>query len=71
LSVAGNRARALRAYRELEDLLIEELGVSPSPETAKLFDELLGLTPPSEHDPEPPGRQPEKEDRETGKGREL
>ena len=43
---AGNGARALRAYRELESLLAEELGATPSPETEALFDSLLGVTPP-------------------------
>lgn len=71
LNGAGNRARALRAYRELEHLLAEELGVSPSTETEQLFDELLGSRSPGEDDPESPSRQPEKDDRETGEGRQL
>ncbi len=41
---AGNGARALRAYQELEALLAEELGASPSPETAALYEEVLRLT---------------------------
>ena len=46
LAGAGNGARALRAYRELETLLAEELGASPSPETDALYDSLLGANPP-------------------------
>jgi DNA-binding SARP family transcriptional activator len=47
LAGAGNGARALRAYRELEVLLAEELGTTPSPETQTLYEQLLGLTPPA------------------------
>ncbi|MEX2423778.1 MAG: bacterial transcriptional activator domain-containing protein [Acidimicrobiia bacterium] len=46
LAGAGNGARALRAYRELEILLAEELGTAPSPETAALYDRVLGVNPP-------------------------
>lgn len=49
LSGAGNRARALRAYRDLENLLAGELGVPPSPETERLFEELLGSLHADEH----------------------
>ncbi|MFP5332043.1 MAG: BTAD domain-containing putative transcriptional regulator [Acidimicrobiia bacterium] len=43
---AGNRARALQAYRQLEVRLAEDFGVSPSPETEALFEVALGVTPP-------------------------
>jgi SARP family transcriptional regulator, regulator of embCAB operon len=46
LAGAGNGARALRAYRELESLLGDELGTTPSPETEALYDWLLGVSPP-------------------------
>ena len=46
LAGAGNNGRALRAYRELEILLEEELGATPSSETAALYDSILRLTPP-------------------------
>jgi SARP family transcriptional regulator, regulator of embCAB operon len=47
LAGAGNGARALHAYRELESLLDKELGITPSPETQALYDQLLGVTPPA------------------------
>ncbi|MDX1448109.1 MAG: bacterial transcriptional activator domain-containing protein [Acidimicrobiia bacterium] len=43
LAGAGNRARALRAYREMEERLVHELGVGPSAETERLFEDLLGV----------------------------
>ncbi len=46
LNGAGNGARALRAYQELEALLAEELGASPSHETVALYEEALRLTSP-------------------------
>lgn len=42
---AGNRARALQAYRQLEDRLAEEFGVNPSPETEALYEMALGVSP--------------------------
>lgn len=41
----GNGARALQAYRELEVLLAEAVGASPSPETEELYEQLLGISP--------------------------
>jgi DNA-binding SARP family transcriptional activator len=38
---AGNRPGALTAFHRLRELLREELGVSPSEETATLFDRIL------------------------------
>lgn len=46
LAGAGNGARALRAYRELETLLATELGTPPSPETETLYESLLGVIAP-------------------------
>jgi DNA-binding SARP family transcriptional activator len=40
--VAGNRAEALKVYADLERLLEEELGVSPSPDVESLYVEALG-----------------------------
>ena len=37
----GNAARAVRAFRELEELLAGELGATPSPETQEVFESLL------------------------------
>lgn len=37
LVAAGERARALRVYRDLRELLVEELGVEPSHETERLY----------------------------------
>lgn len=71
LNGAGNRARALRAYHDLEQLLADELGVSPSSETEQLFEAVLGSVPAGEHDTESPGRQTEKHQRETGEDGEL
>ncbi|HVR32096.1 MAG TPA: bacterial transcriptional activator domain-containing protein [Acidimicrobiia bacterium] len=44
---AGNGARALRAYHELEALLTEELGTAPSAATQALYEGLLGITRPA------------------------
>lgn len=41
LAALGNRAEALRVYHECRKLLDEELGVKPSPETERVFLELL------------------------------
>lgn len=41
LAVAGRRSEALRAYLELRDLLADELGTDPSPQTTDLYLELL------------------------------
>lgn len=38
----GNRAEALRVYESCRLLLAEELGTDPSPETRKVYEELLG-----------------------------
>jgi SARP family transcriptional regulator, regulator of embCAB operon len=43
----GNRAEALRVFGSCRDLLREELGASPSPETEALFLEILRATSPS------------------------
>jgi SARP family transcriptional regulator, regulator of embCAB operon len=40
-AAAGNRAEALRVYQRCRQLLAEELGVDPSPETEALYLELL------------------------------
>jgi DNA-binding SARP family transcriptional activator len=37
----GNRAEAVRAYHQCRQLLREQLGVDPSPETQALFVTLL------------------------------
>lgn len=42
---AGNRGDALRAYERCRRILAEELGVSPSDETAKAYVRLLGSEP--------------------------
>lgn len=39
---AGNRAEALKVYSDLERLLEEELGLSPSPDLERLYVEALG-----------------------------
>lgn len=38
---AGNSAEALRVYERCRSLIVEELGVGPSPETRELHDRLL------------------------------
>jgi DNA-binding SARP family transcriptional activator len=38
----GERAEAMRVYEQCRSLLADELGVSPSPETAALHRKLLG-----------------------------
>ena len=40
-AAAGDRAEALRVYEECRQLLREELGVSPSPETQEVYEALL------------------------------
>jgi len=40
--VAGNRAEALRVYEQCRQLLAEELGAYPSPETDSIYRALLG-----------------------------
>ncbi|HEX2153690.1 MAG TPA: AAA family ATPase [Acidimicrobiia bacterium] len=52
---AGDRAGALRQYREAVRILDEELGVPPLPETSELEDRIL-----CDDIPEPPGRPEEK-----------
>jgi DNA-binding SARP family transcriptional activator len=42
LASAGNRAEALRAYGECRDLLVKELGTTPSPETEAIAKGLRG-----------------------------
>jgi DNA-binding SARP family transcriptional activator/predicted ATPase len=39
----GDRASALRVYHQCMTILMEELGVSPSPSTCKLYEQLLNL----------------------------
>lgn len=43
----GNPAEALRVFGRCRELLEEELGSSPSPETESLFLEILRAAPPS------------------------
>jgi len=40
-NASGNRAEALRVYQRCRELLSEELGVDPSPETEGIYRELL------------------------------
>jgi DNA-binding SARP family transcriptional activator len=40
-SATGNRAKAIQTYHELRQLLVDDLGVDPTPETAALYLELL------------------------------
>lgn len=44
LAGGGNGARALKAYHELERLLADELGASPSRETQELYEHVLGVS---------------------------
>src|SRR5262249_9374589 len=44
--IAGNRAEALRVYEQCRQLLAEELGSYPSPETESLYRELLAMPAP-------------------------
>lgn len=44
---AGDRAEAIRAHQQLRDLLTEELGVDPSPETTALYLDVLRTGTPS------------------------
>ena len=39
-AASGERGRALRHYEELVDLLEEQLGASPAPETTTLYESL-------------------------------
>ena len=59
---AGTIGLALRQYRQLEALLRQELGLTPSPETQVLFQEILrqqgGATPRVETSPRQPARKP-------------
>ncbi|WP_406510983.1 BTAD domain-containing putative transcriptional regulator [Streptomyces sp. NBC_00212] len=48
-AAAGNRADALRAYHQLGEVLAEELGIDPAPETQAAYLELLRA-------PQPPRR---------------
>lgn len=45
-AASGNRAEGLRTYERCRRLLVEELGVSPSPVTEAAYLELLGTEPP-------------------------
>jgi hypothetical protein len=47
LAAAGDRAGGLRAYEQCRSMLVEELGVDPSPATEALYLELLGATAPA------------------------
>ncbi len=40
-AAAGNGAQGLNVYHQLRDLLREELGTSPSPETDSVYKQLL------------------------------
>jgi DNA-binding SARP family transcriptional activator len=40
-AASGNRAEALRVYQRCRELLADEMGVDPSPETEALYLELL------------------------------
>jgi SARP family transcriptional regulator, regulator of embCAB operon len=40
-AAAGNTAEALRAYERCRNLIAEELGVPPSPETQAVHSELI------------------------------
>jgi DNA-binding SARP family transcriptional activator len=44
LAAQGNVAEALRVYGELCDYLAEQLGVSPSPATREVYEQLLRVT---------------------------
>src|SRR5262245_55904650 len=46
-AAAGNRAEALRVYEQCRQLLAEELGAYPSPETESIYRELLEAPAPS------------------------
>lgn len=48
---------ALHQYRRCRELLAEELGVDPAPETERLKDEITGLVPDSQENPESPARE--------------
>jgi len=40
-AAAGNRSAALRAYERCRQLLADELGVSPSPQTEAVYLDIL------------------------------
>lgn len=42
-NASGDRADAIRVYAELRELLGEDLGVDPAPETRRVFEQLLGV----------------------------
>src|SRR5262245_38189754 len=50
-AAAGNRAESLRVYERCRQLLAEELGAYPSPETESIYRELLESPAPSEAAP--------------------
>ncbi|MER5891043.1 bacterial transcriptional activator domain-containing protein [Streptomyces sp. NPDC001941] len=52
-STAGNRAEALRAYHQLREVLADELGIDPAPETQRAYLDLLNAP-----EPAPPRRRP-------------
>jgi len=39
----GNRPMAIRTYQQCEEALERELGISPLPETQKLFQQITGI----------------------------
>src|SRR5205085_5948551 len=49
----GNRAEALRAYERCRQMLAEEMGVSPDPETEAVYVGLLGSEPAASSAPSP------------------
>jgi DNA-binding SARP family transcriptional activator len=59
---SGRQAEALETYRETRRVLVEELGIEPSPELRELEQAILRqdpeLTPPPEPEPEPPEQKP-------------
>ncbi|MEV6603597.1 BTAD domain-containing putative transcriptional regulator [Kutzneria sp. NPDC051319] len=74
LDQAGKRAEALSAYRELSELLAEELGVDPSPSVRELHQRIL-TNAPSRPEPQPrasvPRQLPAPPSPFTGRRREL
>lgn len=38
----GNRSNALRLYNDCEETLASEMGISPGPETFKLYEKISG-----------------------------
>ncbi|MFD9631124.1 AfsR/SARP family transcriptional regulator [Streptomyces violascens] len=58
-AAAGNRADALRSYHQLGEVLAEELGIGPAPETQAAYLELLRAPEPARPPrPAPPARVP-------------